>query len=92
MVLPRIRGAGARKPPREETAGYVAKLRVRHYGDFGAGGLLLKWVDRLVEKPTKGWRAPSSDRGKQNGGRGAEIDRRYGCRRWHDGERGLDRS
>ena len=32
-------GAGVRKPPREETAGGVAKLRVRLYGDLGAGGV-----------------------------------------------------
>jgi hypothetical protein len=31
-------GAGVRKPPREETVGDVAKLRVGRYGDFGAGG------------------------------------------------------
>jgi hypothetical protein len=92
MVARRTPGAGVRKPPREETAGNVAKLRVRGYGDFGAGGLLLKWVDRLGEKRTKGWRAPSGDWDKQNRGRGAEIDRRYGCPGWGDGERGLDRS
>ena len=32
-------GAGVRKPPREETAGGVARWRVRRYGDFGSGGL-----------------------------------------------------
>ena len=32
-------GAGVRKPPREETAGDVARLRVRRYGDFVVGGL-----------------------------------------------------
>jgi hypothetical protein len=35
-------GAGVRKPAREETAGDVVKRRVRRYGDFGAGGLLLR--------------------------------------------------
>jgi hypothetical protein len=39
MTVRRALGAGVRKPPRE-TAGGVAKLRVRGYGDFGAGGLL----------------------------------------------------
>ena len=42
-------GAGVRKPPREETAEGVAKLRVRRYGDFCAGGLLPRCVDRLWE-------------------------------------------
>ena len=28
-------GAGVRKPPREETAGGVARWCVRRYGDFG---------------------------------------------------------
>jgi hypothetical protein len=32
-------GAGVRKPPREETAGGLVRLRVSRYGDFGAGGL-----------------------------------------------------
>jgi hypothetical protein len=92
MVVRRAPGAGVRKPPRDETAGDVAKLRVRRYGDFGAGGLLLKSVDRLFELRSKGWRTRSCDRDRQNRRRGAEIDRRYGCPGWSDGERGLDRS
>jgi hypothetical protein len=32
-------GAGVRKPPKEETAGCMARWRVRRYGDFGAGGV-----------------------------------------------------
>ena len=43
-------GAGVRKPPREETAGGVAKLRVRRYGDFAGGGLLARCIDRLFGK------------------------------------------
>src|SRR6202022_1884236 len=57
MTGPRTPGAGVRKPPREETAGGVAKLRVRGYGDFGAGGLLPRCVDRLFGERSKGWRA-----------------------------------
>jgi hypothetical protein len=34
-VARRTRGAGVRKPPKEETAGGVARWRVRRYGDFG---------------------------------------------------------
>src|ERR1700738_5097583 len=56
-------GAGVRKPPREETAGDLAKQRVRRYGDFGAGGLLPRCVDHLVEKRSTGWRARSAGRG-----------------------------
>ena len=33
-------GAGVRKPPREETAGGVERVRVRRYGDFVVGGSL----------------------------------------------------
>src|SRR2546429_6970529 len=45
MMARRTRGAGVRKPPKEETAGGVTKLRVRRYGDLGAaaccrGGLI----------------------------------------------------
>ena len=39
-VARRTPGAGVRKPPREETAGGVARSRVRRYGDFGARSLL----------------------------------------------------
>jgi hypothetical protein len=90
MVVPRTPGAGVRKPPREETAGGEARLRVRRYGDFGAGGLVLKCVDLLFEKRAKDWRARSRDRDKQNQGRGAENDRRFGCPGWSDDECGLD--
>jgi hypothetical protein len=47
MVARRTPGAGVRKPPREETAGGVARLRVRRYGDFGAGGVLPRSVEKL---------------------------------------------
>jgi hypothetical protein len=43
-------GAGVRKPPREETAGGVARSRVKRYGDFVAGGLLVRCIDRLLGK------------------------------------------
>ena len=46
-------GAGVRKPPREETAGGGARLRVRRYGDFGAGGLLPRCIERLFWKRSK---------------------------------------
>ena len=41
-------GAGVRKPPREETAGDVAKRRVRRYGDFVAGGLCRMLVEGVL--------------------------------------------
>jgi hypothetical protein len=47
-------GAGVRKPPREETAGRRAMRSVRRYGDFVAGGLLPRWVDRLFGKRSMG--------------------------------------
>src|SRR6202051_2077365 len=37
-------GAGVRKPPREETAGGVARSCVRRYGEFDAGGLVPRCV------------------------------------------------
>jgi hypothetical protein len=43
-------GAGVRKPPREETAGGVARRLVRRYGDFGNGGLQSTCVDRRFGK------------------------------------------
>jgi hypothetical protein len=43
-------GAGVRKPPREETAGGVGRLRVKRYGDFGAGGRLPTPIERLFGK------------------------------------------
>ena len=55
MVVGRqTRGAGVRKPPKEETAGGVTKLRVRRYGDLDAGGLLPRCVDRLSGKQSTG--------------------------------------
>ena len=47
MVARRTPGAGVRKPPREETAGGVAR-RVRRYGDFVAGGLCRMLVERVL--------------------------------------------
>src|SRR5258708_34202908 len=47
-------GAGVRKPPREETAGSVERPRVRRYGDFGAGGVLPKCVERLFWEAIEG--------------------------------------
>jgi len=41
-------GAGVRKPPMEETAGEVARWRVRCYGDFVAGGSLSACVDHCL--------------------------------------------
>jgi hypothetical protein len=35
-VARRAPGAGVRKPPKEETAGGVVRLRVRRYGDLTA--------------------------------------------------------
>jgi hypothetical protein len=49
MVVRRTRGFGVRKPPKEETAGGVTKLRVRRYGDLDAGGLLPGCVGRAFE-------------------------------------------
>jgi hypothetical protein len=46
-VARRIPGAGVRKPPREETAGGVERLRVRLYGDFDTGALLPRCIERL---------------------------------------------
>ena len=47
-------GAGVRKPPKEETAGGVARMRVRRYGDFGAGGLVRSCVERSFGKRSRG--------------------------------------
>ncbi len=81
-------GAGVRKPPREETAGGVARWRVRRYGDFGAGGLLPTGVERLLGKRSRGRRPQSADRDRQNRCRAAQIDRRGGCPGRRDGEHG----
>ena len=50
MVARRTRGAGVRKPPREETAGGVERSRVRRYGDFDAGGRLPQRLEGLFGK------------------------------------------
>ena len=48
-------GAGVRKPAREETAGCVARMRVRRrYGDFGAGGLLRNCVEISFGQRSRG--------------------------------------
>ena len=85
-------GAGVRKPPMEQTAGGVSRLRGRRYGDFGAGGLLPRCVERLIGKRSLGWRAWSADRDGQNRGGAAEIDRRGGCPGRRTGEHGRGRS
>jgi len=54
MVARRTPGAGVRKPPMEETAGGVARWRVRRYGDFVAGGLLAMCIERLFGKRSRG--------------------------------------
>jgi len=54
MVVRRTRGVGVRKPPKEETAGGVTKLRVRRYADLDAGGLLPGCVDRLSGEQSRG--------------------------------------
>ena len=72
-------GAGVRKPPKEETAGSVTKLRVRRYGDLDAGGLLPGCVDRLSGKQSTGRRALPASRDRQNRRRAAEIERQDGC-------------
>jgi hypothetical protein len=45
-------GAGVRKPPKEETAGGVARFCVRRYGDFDAGGLLPRCVESFFDEAT----------------------------------------
>jgi hypothetical protein len=91
MTAPRTRGPAFAnlqgRKPRE-----VAKLRVRSYGDFGAGGLLPRCVDRLFGKRSMGCRAWSADRDRQNLRRAAAIDRRGGCPGQRDGEHGDGRS
>ena len=86
MVARRTPGAGVRKPPKEETAGGVARLRVRRYGDFDAGGLLPRCVDRLFGKRSMGRRARSADRDRQNRRRAAEIERHDGYPGRREGE------
>src|SRR5438046_793020 len=72
-------GAGVRKPPREETAGCRARWRVRCYGDFVAGGVLLRSVDHLCRERSKRRRSRSVGCDSWNWRRAAEIDRRVGC-------------
>ena len=87
MVVGRqTRGAGVRKPPKEETAGGVTKLRVRRYGDLDAGGLLPRCVDRLSGKQSTRRRAVSAHRDKQNRRGAAEIERQGGCSGLREGE------
>jgi hypothetical protein len=83
-VVLRARGAGVRKPPREETAGGVERPRVRRDGDFGAGGVLARCIGRVF------WKGPtgSIDRDGQNRRLAEEIEGRGGCPEWSDGERG----
>jgi hypothetical protein len=87
MVVGRqTRGAGVRKPPKEETAGGVTKLRVRRYGDLDAGGLLPRCVDRLSGKQSTGRQAVSAHRDRQNRRGAAEIERQDGCSGLREGE------
>ena len=79
-------GAGVRKPPREETAAGVTKLRVRRYGDLDAGGSLPGCVDRLSGKQSTGRRALSASRDRQNQRGAAEIERQEGCSGLREGE------
>ena len=65
-------GAGVRKPPMEETAGGVARWRVRRYGDFDAGGLLARCVEGLFGKRSRGRRTRSADRNRQTRRRAAD--------------------
>ena len=41
-------GAGVRKPPREETAGRLARWCVSRYGDFVSGGVCRTFVERVL--------------------------------------------
>ena len=86
MVARRALGAGVRKPPREETAGGVARWRVRRYGDFVAVGLLPGWVDRLFGKRSMGWRAWSADCGGPNRRRAVAIEQHDGYPGPREGE------
>ena len=53
-------GAGVRKPPREETAGGVARLRVRRYGDSAAVECEYNFCDmaRTLRLGGNGFRRP----------------------------------
>jgi hypothetical protein len=74
-------GAGVRKPPREETAGGVARSCVRRYGDFDAGGLLPRCVECLFGRRTMKRGARSAGREMRNRSRAVVVER-------HDGYRG----
>src|ERR1700678_125369 len=71
-------GAGVRKPPREETAGGVARRRVRRYGDFGADGLLPESIERLFGKRSSRRRTKWLDCDRQKLHRAMEIERQEG--------------
>src|SRR6202166_572571 len=74
-------GAGVRKPPREETAGGVARSCVRRYGDFDAGGLLPRCVECLFGRRPMKRGARSAGREMRNRSWAVVIER-------HDGYRG----
>src|SRR6202522_1539982 len=69
-------GAGVRKPPREETAGGVARRRVRRYGDFGADGLLPESIERLFGRRSSRRRTKWLDCDRQKLHRAMEIGRK----------------
>src|SRR3979490_467524 len=84
-------GAGVRKPPREETAGGVERVRVRRYGDLVGGGSL-PVGDRLCGERSK---SGEPDRPNAIAGtdvRAAKIDRRVGYPGRCDGEHDHGRS
>jgi hypothetical protein len=74
MVARRTLGAGVRKPPREETAGGVARSGVRRYGDFGDGGLLPSCVERLFGERSRGDETCRPVATRQNRRRAAVIE------------------
>jgi hypothetical protein len=59
-------GAGVRKPPKEETAGRRARWHVRCYGDFVAGGVCARFVERVLRTRSGrlagliGWAEPAA--------------------------------
>ena|ERR1700722_4883786 len=79
-------GADVRKPPREETAEGVARSCVRRYGDFDAGGLLVRCVECLFGTRPMKRRAWSTSLDMRNRGWAAEIERYDGYRGWREGE------
>jgi hypothetical protein len=86
MVARRTPGAGVRKPPKEETAGGVARSCVNRYGDFDAGGLLPKCVECLFGTRPMKRRGRSASRDRRNRSRAAVIGRHDGYRGWGEGE------